>query len=109
MPLVNKSLVERFNLGRTVPGTRSSHHFVPSSTFTITRYLTSEDTNAVAVFSFNSSPEARWWVGLVEKISEKQGDFDVKFLHPHGLRILLRKVSGKDYENTVCAVGRFHQ
>ncbi|CAB4062244.1 unnamed protein product [Lepeophtheirus salmonis] len=40
MTLVRKSLVERFNLGRTVPGILSSHQFVPTSTSTINKYLT---------------------------------------------------------------------
>ena len=42
---VRKQLQKRFDGGKTVPGTRSSHHFIPLSSSTIGHKLTSEDKN----------------------------------------------------------------
>ena len=43
MQLVRESLKVRFDATETVPGTRSSHHFIPQSKSTIKHKLTSED------------------------------------------------------------------
>ena len=39
--------------GETVPGTRSSHHFVPLRFLTIRHKLTSEDESYVDIYDFN--------------------------------------------------------
>ena len=42
---VRESLKIRFSKGKTIPGTRSCHHFIPLSTSKISHKLTSEDGN----------------------------------------------------------------
>ena len=84
-------LSERFKNGRTVPGTRGSHHFIPKSISTISHFLTSEEPEPAATFNFDSVPEeinvnptvgsfitciydSYWWVGLVDSVSKEHSD-----------------------------------
>ena len=100
---VRKSLEERFSRGNTVPGTRSSHHFVPLSSSKIAHKLTSEDDFYVNTHDFdlptmvelsNITPSTYvtclydlfWWVGIVSNVDIEQGDVKVDFMHPHGPR-----------------------
>ena len=53
MDEVRKSLEERFSRGNTVPGTRSSHHFIPLSSSKIAHKLSSEDKSHVGTHDFN--------------------------------------------------------
>ncbi len=86
-----------------MPGTRSSHHFVPLSTSKVGHKLSSEDESYVDTHDFDLptildmsdiSPmkyitciyNSFWWVGIVNKIDVEQGDVNVNFLHPHGPR-----------------------
>ena len=52
MDEVRKSLEERFSRGNTVPGTRSSHHFIPLSS-KIAQKLASEDESHFGTHDFN--------------------------------------------------------
>ena len=52
MDEVRKSLEERFSRGNTVPGTRSSHHFIPLSS-KIAQKLASEDESYFGTHDFN--------------------------------------------------------
>ena len=58
MTTVRESLVKRFKEGKTIPGTRSSHHFIPVSTSKISHQLTSEDTDVVGTFDFDNGDES---------------------------------------------------
>ena len=94
---------KRYEDGQTVPGTRSSHHFIPLSSSKIGHKLCSEDESFVDVQDFiipspvditsitpssyfTCSYNSFWWVGLIENIDMKMGDVLIDFMHPHGPR-----------------------
>ena len=96
MDEVRKSLEERFSRGNTVPGTRSSHHFIPISSSKIAHKLSSEDESHAGTHDFNLPTtfqlcdirpmtcvtclyDSFWWVGLVTQV-----DVKVQFMFPHG-------------------------
>lgn len=102
---VREMLNTRFELGRTVPGTRSYHHFSPTSTHEIQYKRVCEDNVFSGSFKFLATVEEQleidisevkimdfvisyydsfWWIGLVEDINRETKDFQVKFMHPHG-------------------------
>ena len=86
---VRKSLKNRFDRSKRVPGTRASHHFIPQSCNTIAHKLTSEDEKFIDTFDFDKnyiepinvndiksfsyvscvSDDFRW-IGLVEQVNE---------------------------------------
>ena len=89
----------RFEDGKTLPGTRSSHHFIPQSVSQTGHKLCNEDDLFVDIHDFKSSTQVDngniatlsyiscmynllWWVGLVNNVDEEQGDVDVQFMHP---------------------------
>ena len=93
---VRKSLVERFSRGNTVPGTQSSHHFIPLSSSKIAHKLSSENESHDDTHDFNLPTtfqlcdirpmtyvtclyDSFWWVGLVTQV-----DVKVQFMFPHG-------------------------
>ena len=94
---VRDYLNKRFKNGRTMPGTRSFHHFFPVSTKTISFKSTSEDTEFNGIFNIikdgkeNSSFEVEeqaiklmdfvackydnfWWLGLISEINNTEKD-----------------------------------
>ncbi|KAG1702063.1 Transportin-1 [Nymphon striatum] len=94
---------ERFGMGKTVPGTRSYHHYTPISTTEISYKRTNEHefeqhfnlSKAVQVINddapllnLNDFVACRydtfWWVGIVDEIEAEKKDFKIKFMHPHG-------------------------
>ena len=96
---VRADFKDRFTKLKIVPGTRSSHHFVPISCNKIAHKLTSEDREFLQ-FDFSKSLTQEidiknikcfsyvscifntfWWVGIVH-----EGDLKIEFLHPHGSR-----------------------
>lgn len=97
-----KSLNDRFSKAKTVPGTRSFHHFIPKSKDQIATKRVSSDGNFCTIFDFsNELPSLRmidisinnyivciyddhWYYGLVLDKDELECDIQVKFLHPHG-------------------------
>ena len=98
---VREKMEKRFEDGKTVPGTRSSHHFIPQSASQIGHKLCSEDGLFVDILDVkiptrvdvgDNAPlsyiscvyNSLWWVGLVNKVDEEPGDLDVQFMHPHG-------------------------
>ena len=100
---VHKSLVEQFSRGNTVPGTHSSHHFIPLSSSKIAHKLSSEDESRAGTHDFNLPTtfqlcdirpmtcvtclyDSFWWVGLVTQVDVEQGDVKVQFIFPHGPR-----------------------
>ena len=117
---------KRFEDGKTVPGTRSSHHFIPQSASQIGHKLCSEDDSFVDIHDFkiptrvdigDFTPSSYiscvynslWWVGLVNKVDEEQCDVDVQFMHPHGPRKTFNwpQVGDSCYapiKNIVCAI-----
>ena len=101
---VRAELEDGFAKSKTVPGTRSSHHFVPISCNKIAHKLTSEgseflqfdfnkslteeiDIKKIKCFSYVSCIyDTFWWVGIVTEVNVHEGDLKIEFLHPHGSR-----------------------
>ena len=98
-----EQMEKRFKEGKTVPGTRSSHHFIPQSASQIGHKLCSEDVSFADIHDFkiptrvdigDIAPSSYiscvynslWWVGLVSKVDEEEGEVYVQFMHPHGPR-----------------------
>ena len=102
MAPIRQALSNRFENGKTIPGTRGYHHFFPLSegkisykrvsddeadagTFTFFDNVTAEQVSDVKTMEFIACQyDSFWWVGLVEEINQEQKDFLVKFMHPHG-------------------------
>lgn len=102
MAPIRQALSNRFENGKTIPGTRSYHHFFPLSEGKISYKRVSDDEAAAGTFTFFDNVTAEqvsdvktmefiacqydsfWWVGLVEEINQEQKDFLVNFMHPHG-------------------------
>ena len=94
-------LEKRYLGGRTVPGTRMYHHFIPIAPNTISYKKISTD---ACTEIFDIIPKSKhyvdislnikkmdyiacfydgfWWVGIAEDVSEL--DIKVRFMHPHG-------------------------
>ncbi len=98
---VRANLEKRFENGKTVPGTRYSHHFIPLSSSRIAHKLTSEDEEFIDIHDFNLptifeigdlNPSAYvtciynsfWWVGMITSVDITEGDVEINFMHPHG-------------------------
>ena len=95
-------LYTRFESGKTIPGTRSYHHFSPLSEGEVSYKRVSDDEAEAGKFKFFDIVTADqvsdvkimefiacqydsfWWVGLVQEIDQEQEDILVKFMHPHG-------------------------
>ena len=103
MTNIRANLEMRYKNGGTVPGTRSSHHFVPLSSSQICHKLTSEDKSFVCTHDFNVPTiydieninassyvtciyNSFWWVGMVTSVDIEAGDVNIDFMHPHGPR-----------------------
>ena len=99
MEVTRANLKTRFLNAKTVPGTRSYHHFVPLSISCIGAKRTSIDEEYALKFGFASEVEQihtsfslncftislydkEYWIGLVEEIDSAQKDIKVKFMHP---------------------------
>ena len=120
-------LEDRFAKLKTVPGTRSGHHFLQISCNKIAHKLTSED-REILQFDFNISLtkeidikntkcfsyvsciySAFWWVGIVTEVDVHEGDLKIKFLHPHGPRKTFNWSSAADkcfvnVSNILCVI-----
>ena len=99
-----QELEERFSTAKTVPGTRSFHHFIPVSENTIATKRISEDEKHSLVFCFNSEQQPKsmsmsqilmssyiacvynnqWFFGLVLSKNEEENDVEISFLRLHG-------------------------
>ena len=101
---VRGDLEDHFAKSKTMPGTRSSEHFVPISSNKIPHKLASEDSEFLQ-FDFDKSLtkeidiknikcfsyisciyDTFWWVGIVTEVNVHEGDLKTEFLHPHGPR-----------------------
>ena len=101
---VHADLEDHFKQSKAVPGTRSSHHFVPTSCKKIAHKLTSEDREFLQ-FGFNKSLskeiaiknikyfsyvsciyDTLWWVGIVTEVNVHEDDSKIEFLQQHGPR-----------------------
>ncbi|XP_047003388.1 uncharacterized protein LOC124621924 [Schistocerca americana] len=88
---------------KTIPGTRSMHHIVPTSPMKIGAKRLTCDTDFSIVHDFSDAllpqmPEcivqpncyvayaydSSWYLGIVEKVNCEEGDVTVRFMHPHG-------------------------
>ena len=123
---VRAQMEKRFEEGKTVPGTRSSHHFIPLSASQIGHKLCNEDVSFADIHDFKIPTQvdigdiapssyiscvynSLWWVGLVNKVDEEQGDVYVQFMHPHGPRKTFNWPQAGDscyipIKNIVCAI-----
>ena len=101
MVSVREKRLTTFESGRTIPGTRSYHHYSPVSQTEIGYKRVNDDKDVAGKFSFcNRNAEdfsklktmefiachydTFWWVGLVQEIDEEQRDCLIQFMHPHG-------------------------
>ena len=100
---VHADLEDCFAKSKTMPGTRSSHYFVPISCNKIAHKLTSEDREFFQFDFYKSLTEeidiknikcflyvscicnTLWWVGIVTEVNVHKCDLKIEFLHPHGL------------------------
>ena len=98
---VRDCMNERWQFGKSVPGTRNSHHFIPLTRTRIGHRFTSEGTE-LFTHDFNNADkvidlpqisafiaciyDSRWWIGQVLDIDEEEGDVRVQFMWPHGPR-----------------------
>ena len=92
MTVTRRQLKERFEMGKTVPGTRSYHHYKPISENEITFKRTSEHefndrfilvkgvsaTDIIDMPNINDFIACRydtfWWVGMVDQIDNNSND-----------------------------------
>lgn len=96
----------RFEMGRTVPGTRGYHYLEPLSDGLKIRYKrTSHDPEFTGTFCFQEpihelkgikfadlklmqyvvcNYHGFWWVGLVIELSTEYNDVNIQFMHPRG-------------------------
>ena len=104
MEPVRENLKSQYKLGDTVPGTRSCHHFVPTSMYTIEGKQLSIDTVLFVDHSFLNMPASQnetveslkpndyvtccfdgfWWLVLIDAVNKEEKDLTCKFLHSHG-------------------------
>ena len=103
MENVRKELMDRFSLGRTIPGTRSYHYFEPVSTSTIAFKYTAEEDTFLGTFNISGEKgkflsitsakasdfvacryDKKWWIGMVKEFCMEENDFKISFLHPPG-------------------------
>ena len=93
---VRADLEDRATKLNTVPGTRSSHHFVSIYCNKIANKLKNEDREFLQ-FDFDKSLTKEidietinyntfWWVAIVTEVNVHEGDLKIGFLHPHGPR-----------------------
>ena len=100
---VRKKLEARFQIGRTIPGTRSFHHFEPFGPYTVCYKRTSDSKDFAGTFNISGGGnqlillkdlqaneyiachyEKQWWIGIIEEVSSEEQDVLVNFLHPPG-------------------------
>lgn len=102
--LLRIKLEERFSKTRTVPGTRSYHHFKPLSSDSMEIRKVSDSEKISLFFTFNEDEDVckwkcirltpnsyvagvyddKWYFALVKKVFDEEGDVDLLFLHPPG-------------------------
>ncbi len=104
MDTVRKFLQQRFIEARTLPGTRSFHHFEPLSATVIAVKRVSEDVDYDMRYDLvlgkrvdTEIPEAaevkasdfvlcsydkEFWIGFVESVNKDEDDAFIKFMHP---------------------------
>ena len=100
---VRVRLEERYKLGDTISGSRSAHHFTPTSQYSIQAKQLSVDTNIFIDHCFIDMPcpqdetvrllkkndyitcifDGFWWVAVVDTVNEEEKDLTCNFLHPH--------------------------
>ena len=98
------SLQDRFSIARTIPGTRTYHQFIPTSTSTIKMRCLSNDDGFELEFDFLRDKvsmscmkvkdvrvaqfilckyDDHHWVGMVSEVNEEEHDVKIKFMHPN--------------------------
>ena len=101
METIRKKQSTRYELGKTIPGTRGFHYFYPLSTNEIAFKRVSIAESYSGTFSFVKPVivcpsnikvmdflackyDGNWWIGMVLEISNEEKDFQIKFFHPSG-------------------------
>ena len=111
---VHAYLEDCFAKSKTMPGTRSSHHFVPISCKKIAHKLASEDREFLQ-FEFDKSLtkevdiknikcfshvsciyDTFWEVSILTEVNVHKSDMKIEFLHPHGPRKTFSRPSVAD-------------
>ena len=97
-------LEERFLQATTIKGTRQFHCFIPKSDSSLLVYKTSaqseepiqvcldaqqnqtddQEVNIVKNNFVACVYESKWWIGMIEEVSEEYADYLVNFMHPPG-------------------------
>ena len=93
------SLEHRFQISRTIPGTRKLHSFVPISDSTVeVKFYSSSDVSRKerVTLTKNEIPpesiagfvtclhEENWWLACVLEVCSDTKEVKLTFLHPHG-------------------------
>ena len=98
--ILREELKSRFQLARTVPGTRGYHQFVPISIAKIGAKRVSENKEFDLTFSFTDAPTIRkeifysgsfvvcryddqLWLGMISQADNDNSEVLVSFMHPH--------------------------
>lgn len=103
MDIIRHSQKARFEIGKTIPGTRSYHYFQPTDNKVIKYKRTSINPAFEGEHSFNIEPEIQidieqcklmtyvsckydsfWWIGMIKEIDRDNNEIRVHFMHPHG-------------------------
>ena len=92
----------RYKRGKTIPGTRSYHYFIPTEDRYLLYKRASMDQNFTGEYSFriqehqinihqykvmeyvSSLYDNFWWMGMVMDIDRESNELKVNFMHPHG-------------------------
>ena len=92
-------LKERFEISRTIPGTRKLHSFIPVTRNKVcTKVYSSSSTSKEERVTVQQDEleldeihgfitclhKGKWWVGCVLQVNEDSGKVFVRLLHPHG-------------------------
>lgn len=96
-----QDLQERFANAPKIPGTRENHAFIPHSSGLHISRVYGTDTHFVSSSSNCATIEPTsllitpgcyvaclydglWWIGSIRSVFDKNNDYEVIFMHPHG-------------------------
>ena len=103
MDIIRCDQKARFEMGKTIPGTRSYHYFMPVDNKMIKYKRTSVSPAFEGEYSFDIQHEAQidfeqcklmtyvccsydgfWWIGMIKEMDRDNKEIKVHFMHPHG-------------------------
>ena len=120
-------LSTRFESRKTIPGTRSFHHFSPLSEGEVMYKRVSDDEVVAGTLKFFDvvladhisnitimefiacQYDSLWWVGLVQEINHEEQDILVKFMHPPRPRRMFKWPAREDlcwvaFDKFICKI-----